>query len=91
MLRSILSYLDESHCGLMSHGIHWIAFIILGYGLGTQNWWIVIFSPFVMESGHLYNYLTGRYRHRVAQAIPFQIMSWFVFVGITYVLMRPFD
>ncbi|GEM_PF-5461668 len=61
MFKRIVFFLDEFHHGAVNHVIHFAGFTLLGYGLGIQNWWIVVFSPFVMEAGHVYNFFTGRH------------------------------
>lgn len=90
-MKKILFFLDEFHHGAVNHVIHFIGFTFLGYGLGVQNWWIVILSPFVMEMGHLYNYFTGRHRHLAIRIIPIQIVAWLIFVGIGYFFTTIFD
>lgn len=90
MIQKLIFFLDEFHHGVINHIIHAIGFTILGYGLGIQNWWIVILSPFVMEMGHLYNYATGRNRQFAIRIIPMQIIGWFIFVGIGYLVTRLF-
>ena len=90
MIKKIIFLLDDFHHGAVNHVIHWIGFTLLGYGLGIQNWWIVILSPFIMEAGHLYNYFTGRHRHLAIRVIPMQILGWLIFVGIGYFLTKIF-
>ncbi len=91
MIKKIAFFLDEFHHGAVNHVIHFIGFTLLGYGLGIQSWWIIVFSPFVMEIGHVYNYLTGRHRHLAIRIIPIQIVAWFIFVGIGYLVTRVLD
>ena len=81
-------FLDEFHHGAVNHVLHFIGFTLLGFGLGSQNWLIVIFSPAVMESGHIYNYLTGRHKELAIKIIPLQLVAWIIFVGFVYLLTR---
>ena len=91
MIKNIIFLLDDFHHGAVNNVIHWSGFTLLGYGLGIQNWWIVILSPFIMEMGHVYNYITGRHRHLAIRIIPMQILGWLVFVGIGYLLTKLFS
>ncbi|MEK6837950.1 MAG: hypothetical protein AABX69_04830 [Nanoarchaeota archaeon] len=83
-------FLDEFHHGAVNHLIHAIGFTLLGYGLGTRNLLIIIASPFVMEAGHVYNYIRGRHRKHAIKIIPLQIAAWLVFVGAGYLLAKAF-
>lgn len=83
-------FLDEFHHGAVNHVIHFIGFTILGYGLGIKSLPIVIISPFVMEAGHLYNYITGRHRKHALKIIPLQIAAWLVFVAAGYLFAKIF-
>ena len=90
MIKKIIFFLDDFHHGAVNHVLHFIGFTLLGYGLGVENWWIVISSPFVMEMGHIYNYITGRDRRLAFRIIPAQIVAGLIFVGIVYLLTRAF-
>ena len=90
-MKKIHFFLDEFHHGAVNHILHFSGFTLLGYGLGTENWWLVILSPFVMEMGHLYNYFTGRDKHHAIRIIPMQIGAGLIFVGIAYLLTRLFS
>jgi len=90
MFKKIIFFLDEFHHGAVNHVIHAAGFTILGYGLGIQNWWIVVLSPFIMEAGHLYNYATGRHRKFAIRIIPLQIVAWLIFVALGYLFTRIF-
>ena len=84
-------FLDEFHRGAMNHVIHFAGFALLGYGIGIQSLLIIISSPFVMEAGHVYNYLRGRHRKHAIKIIPLQIAAWLVFVGLGYLLANLFS
>ena len=90
-MKKIHFFLDEFHHGAINHVLHFIGFTILGYGLGVENWWIVILSPFIMEMGHLYNYFTGRDRYHAIRIIPLQIGAGLIFTGIAYLIVRMFS
>jgi len=62
--KGIIFFLDEFHHGAANHVIHFAGFTLLGYGLATQNLFIVMLSPLVMEAGHIYNYSGNHYRTR---------------------------
>lgn len=78
----LIFFLDDFHHGAINHILHFIGFTILGYGLGIRSLWLVIFSPFIMELGHLYNYFRGIHREQAIKIIPLQWLAWIVFVGI---------
>ena len=78
----ILFFLDEFHRGALNHIIHFIGFTVLGYGLGKRNWWIIISSPFIMEMGHVFNYLTGTHPELALKIIPLQWLAWVIFFGL---------
>ena len=83
-------FMDKFHHGAVNHVIHFIGFTLLGYGIGTGNLLIAIASPFVMEAGHVYNYIRGRHRKHAVRIIPLQIAAWLVFVGAGYLLAKAF-
>jgi len=84
-------FLDEFHHGAVNHILHFVGFTLFGYGLGIENWWVVILAPFVMEAGHLYNYSTGRDKHHAIRIIPMQIGAGLIFAGIVYLVVRMFS
>ena len=90
MIKKIIFFLGDFHNGAVNHALHFIGFTLLGYGLGVENWWIVALSPVVMETGRVYNYITGRDRHLAFRIIPAQIVAGLIFVGIVYLLTRAF-
>jgi len=90
MIKKLIFFLGDFHNGAINHGLHFIGFTLLGYGLGVESWWIVVLSPFVMEMGHIYNYITGRDRHLAFRIIPAQIVAGLIFAGIVYLLTRAF-
>lgn len=90
-MKKIHFFLDEFHHGAVNHVLHFVGFTVLGYGLGVENWWIVIFSPFIMEMGHLYNYFTGRDKHHAILIILLQIGAGLIFTGIAYLIVRMFS
>lgn len=86
----ILFFLDDFHHGAMNHIIHFIGFTVLGYGLGKPSWFLIIISPFVMELGHVYNYLRGRDREIGFKIVPLQLLAWVIFVGIGFLVAKIF-
>lgn len=86
----IIFFLDDFHGGAVNHLIHFIGFTVLGYGLGKPSLLLVIFSPFIMELGHLYNYFRGIHKEHSIKIILLQWLAWLVFVGIGYLLTQMF-
>ena len=86
----IFFFLDDFHRGAVNHVIHFIGFTVLGYGLGTQNILLIIFSPVVMELGHLYNYIRGIHREHAIKIIPAQLIAWLIFVGLGFLASKFF-
>ncbi|MBI2012024.1 hypothetical protein HYS91_04610 [Candidatus Daviesbacteria bacterium] len=86
----LLFFLDDFHQGAMNHLIHFVGFTVLGYGLGKPSLFLIILSPFIMESGHIYNYLTGRHKELAIKIIPLQLLAWVIFVGIGYLIANFF-
>jgi len=78
----IVFFLDEFHRGAVNHVIHFIGFTLLGYGLGSRNWRLVILSPLIMEMGHVFNYITGAHQEIALKIIPLQWLAWIIFVGL---------
>ena len=68
----ILFFLDDFHHGVFNHVMHFIGFFLLGYGVGKLNIFFIIASPFIMESGHLYNYFRGIHKEHAIKIIPLQ-------------------
>ena len=81
-------FLSEFHQGAVNHTLHFIGFTILGYGLAKENWWLVLFSPVIMESGHIYNYLRGVHSHHAIKILPVQFGIGAAFVALVYVVVK---
>ena len=88
IIATMAFFLDEFHHGAVNHLIHFIGFTLLGYGLGIRSLPIIIISPFVMEAGHVYNYIRGRHRKHAIKIIPLQIAAWLVFLGLGYLFAK---
>lgn len=86
----ILFFLDDFHRGAVNHVLHFVGFTILGYGLGKPNLWLIIVSPFIMESGHFYNFSRGIHKEHAIKIIPLQLLAWIIFVGLGIYLARVF-
>jgi hypothetical protein len=84
----IFFFLDDFHHGAINHLIHAIGFTILGYGLGKSNLLLIILSPFIMESGHLYNYIRGIHREHAIKIIPLQLLAWVIFVVVGFIVAK---
>ena len=84
----IIFFLDDFHNGALNHVVHFFGFFILGYGVGRRNLKLIMLSPFIMEFGHLYNFLTGRHTEMAIKIIPAQLLAWVVFVGVGYFLAK---
>lgn len=82
----LIFFFDDLHQGAMNHIIHFVGCGLAGYGLGKMNWWLVIISPFIMEAGHLYNYIRGTHREHAIRIIPLQLLVWVVFVSVGWLL-----
>ena len=72
----------------MNHVTHFIGFTILGYGIGKGSLLIIVISPFIMELGHLYNYVRGIHREHAVKIIPLQLIAWLIFVGVGIYVAR---
>ena len=83
----IFFFLDDFHHGTFNHIMHFIGFTI-GYGLGKPNIVTISLSPFIMESGHIYNFLKGRHKEHFIKIIPLQLLSWIIFILLGYFLAR---
>ena len=84
----LLFFLDDFHRGAGNHVLHFVGFFILGYGVGAWNLFAVILSPFIMESGHLYNYARGLHREHAIKIVPLQLLAWAIFVLVGYAVTR---
>ena len=84
----IIFFLDDFHHGAINHVIHFFGFFLLGYGIGKSSILLIIASPFIMEIGHLYNFLSGKDREIAIKIIPLQLLAWLIFVGLGLVLSR---
>lgn len=84
----LIFFLDDFHHGAVNHVLHFAGFLLLGYGVGAWNWFVVVLSPLVMESGHLYNYTRGIHREHAVKIVPLQIVGWGVFVALGYLITR---
>ena len=89
-IATIMFFLDEFHQGAVNHVIHFAGFTLLGYGLGIKSLPIILLSPIIMESGHIYNYVTGKHKHLAYKIIPIQILAWLAFIGLGYLLTKIF-
>jgi hypothetical protein len=87
-MRKFLSEFEDYHQGAINIIIHDIGFALWGLGVGLQNVPLVIIAPLVFESGHLYNYLTGRRTKHDIKMIPGQIGMWIVFAGLGLLLIH---
>ena len=81
-------FLDDFHHGVVNHLTHFVGFTLLGYGLGKPSLVLIILSPIIMESGHLYNFAQGKHKKETIQLIPIQLLTWFIFVGIGYFIAK---
>lgn len=86
----IFFFLDDFHHGAVNHLLHFIGFTVLGYGLGKPSLLLIILSPFIMESGHIYNYLSGIHKEHAVKIIPLQLLAWIIFVIAGLLLERTF-
>ena len=86
----LLFFLEDFHRGAINHVIHFVGFTILGFGLGKQNLFLIILSPFVMELGHFYNYFKGIHREYAVKIIPLQWAAFIVFAGFGYLFAKIF-
>lgn len=84
----IFFFLDDFHHGSLNHVIHFVGFTVLGYGLGKKNLWLIIASPFIMEIGHIYNYLRGIHSEHAVKIIPLQWLAWVIFVSAGYLIAK---
>ena len=84
----ITFFLDDFHHGTANLAIHFFGFFLLGYGFGKSNLLIIVASPFIMEFGHLYNFMKGKDRDVAIKIIPIQLIAWLVFVALGLVLSR---
>jgi len=83
-------FLDDFHHGAMNHVLHFIGFTLLGYGLGKPNLTLIILSPFIMESGHVWNYFRGVHKDHAIKILPLQLGAWIVFVILGFLVARMF-
>lgn len=81
-------FLDDFHQGAMNHVLHFTGFTMLGYGLGRPDLVAILISPLVMESGHVWNYLRGTHHEHALRISPLQLIAWFVFVSIGFVIAK---
>ena len=84
----LMFFLDDFHHGAANHVIHFFGFFLLGYGVGKSNLLIIVASPFIMEFGHLYNFIKGKDKDIAIKIIPIQLIAWLVFVALGLVLSR---
>lgn len=85
---SLLFFLDEFHRGSVNHITHFVGFTVLGYGLGKLSLTLILISPLIMESGHLFNYLKGIHREHALKITPTQTLAWLVFVGVCFLISK---
>lgn len=81
-------FLDDFHQGAANHMLHFLGCTLLGYGLGKPSLTLILISPLIMESGHVYNYLTGRHKEHAIKIIPWQILFWIVLVGVVFAFTK---
>lgn len=81
-------FLDDFHHGAVNHVTHFVGFTLLGYGLGKPSLVLILISPLIMESGHLWNYFNGVHKEHAVKIIPLQLVAWLIFVGVGYLLAK---
>lgn len=84
----IIFFLDDFHHGAINHIVHFVGCFLLGYGFGKPDLLLILISPFIMECGHLYNYLRGTHKEYAIKIIPLQLVAWLVLVAIGYLFAR---
>ena len=84
----LVFFLDDFHRGGVNHILHFVGFFLLGYGIGAWQLLPVIISPFIMESGHFYNYIRGIHREHALKIIPLQWAGWIIFLAFGYMITR---
>lgn len=84
----LIFFLDDFHRGAVNHVLHFAGCFLLGYGVGAWNFFAIVLSPLVMESGHLYNYARGIHSEHAIKIIPLQIGAWIIFIGIGFLITR---
>lgn len=87
----LLFFLDDFHHGAVNHVLHFIGSTLLGYGLGKPSLLLILLSPVIMESGHVYNYFRGVHKEYAIKIIPLQLLGWIIFVLIGYLLAQRFN
>jgi hypothetical protein len=88
MIRRHFTFFEEYHRGTVNILLHDIGFALWGIGVGSHNWIIIIVSPFIFESGHLYNYITGKKTKYDKKMIPIQLITWILFVALAFILTK---
>lgn len=84
----LIFFLDDFHRGAVNHILHFSGFFLLGYGIGAWSLLAVVLSPFLMESGHLYNAARGIHREHTIRIVPLQLAGWIVFIVLGYMVTR---
>ncbi|MDO8655161.1 MAG: hypothetical protein Q7R48_01910 [bacterium] len=88
-MKTLQFFFGEFHSGAMNHATHFVGFTLLGYGLARQNWGVVLLSACVMESGHVYNYASGKYRSDALRMSALGLAVLIFFAAAVYLLMAP--
>lgn len=58
----ITFFFSEFHSGAVNVVFHCAGFMMLGFGIGVNNLTMITLATVVMETGHFYNALRGRYK-----------------------------
>jgi hypothetical protein len=60
----------------------------MGYGLGKGSLITFLLAPVLMEIGHVYNYSKGIHKEHALRIIPLQLLGWFTFAILGYLLTK---
>lgn len=88
MKKFLFFFLDDFHQGTINHTLHFIGFTVLGYGLARLDLILILVSPLIMESGHVYNYLKGVHQNQALKILPIQFLGWLIFAVLGFLLFR---
>lgn len=80
-MKFLSSDFEDYHRGSVNLLLHNVGFALWGLGVGLGNAPLIILSPLVFESGHVYNYISGRRTKNDLKKIPGQILIWIVFAS----------
>lgn len=81
-------FFSDFHSGTVNVIFHCAGFMMLGFGVGTNNIAMITLATAVMEIGHFYNALRGRHREYSLLAIPAQWVLWLFFIWIGSTVYR---